>query len=493
MARADPDGRAVYELPLASGEPAGGPGAGTGSSASLPQGLLIGNALWFVRLRWVAVSLLLVFGGLGLFASERFASLGLRPPHVWPLVIAGILGVANLAFLVHARRLEGQGPGVGPAANLWAQIVVDLLALTAAVHFLGSLETPVAFMYLGHIVLACIFFSRRQSLAVAGLASGLYGIGVGLQGLGILAGPGIYLQPLLPPGASPHPTLLWVTVGATLGIFCVVWYLASHLSALVRARDLALAEANRRLTLAQVEKTRHMLQTTHELKAPFAAIAANVQLLLLGSCGPLPPAAVEVLERIAARCRRLSHEIQQMLQLSNLRSPEERPARIGLDLAALIRWAAAGVEPTAQLRRVRLEVEATPTPIVAVEDHVKMVAANLLSNAVAYSREGGVVRVVCGAPPGEGPRLVVEDEGIGIAPEKLPRIFDDYYRTEEGVRHNKEATGLGLAIVRHVARSHGIQVRVESGAGRGTRVTLRFPAGGGGRGPHEEGEPWPIS
>jgi signal transduction histidine kinase len=71
----------------------------------------------------------------------------------------------------------------------------------------------------------------------------------------------------------------------------------------------------------------------------------------------------------------------------------------------------------------------------------------------------------------------VEDEGIGIPAEKLPRIFDDYYRTEEAVRHNKDSTGLGLAIVRHVATSHRIRVRVESAPGRGTAVTLRFPTG----------------
>jgi len=71
--------------------------------------------------------------------------------------------------------------------------------------------------------------------------------------------------------------------------------------------------------------------------------------------------------------------------------------------------------------------------------------------------------------------VTIEDEGIGIAPEKLPRIFDVYYRTEEAVRHRPESTGVGLAIVRHVAEIHGIRVRVESAPDVGTRFTLRFP------------------
>jgi len=85
--------------------------------------------------------------------------------------------------------------------------------------------------------------------------------------------------------------------------------------------------------------------------------------------------------------------------------------------------------------------------------------------------------VQCWREPSDGPIVTVEDEGIGIPAEKLPRIFDDYYRTEEAVRHNRDSTGLGLAIVRHVATSHGIRVQVESAPGCGTRFTLRFPHG----------------
>ncbi|MHB9008281.1 MAG: ATP-binding protein, partial [Limisphaerales bacterium] len=64
--------------------------------------------------------------------------------------------------------------------------------------------------------------------------------------------------------------------------------------------------------------------------------------------------------------------------------------------------------------------------------------------------------------------------GIGIPPAKLPRIFDDYYRTEEAVRHNQASTGLGLAVVRHVARALGATIQVESAPGWGTRFTVKL-------------------
>jgi signal transduction histidine kinase len=167
-----------------------------------------------------------------------------------------------------------------------------------------------------------------------------------------------------------------------------------------------------------------------------------------------------------------------MLQLANLQSADERPEPVRLDLAEMVRYAIARVGAAAQERRVTVDEDLAAAPVAAIEDHIKMLLTNIISNAVVYSVEGGRVRVRCGVAPSEGPVVTVEDEGIGIPAEKLPRIFDDYYRTEEAARHNKDSTGLGLAIVRHVALSHGIRVQVESAPGCGTRVTLRFPLAG---------------
>ena len=105
---------------------------------------------------------------------------------------------------------------------------------------------------------------------------------------------------------------------------------------------------------------------------------------------------------------------------------------------------------------------------------MKMLFSNLLSNAVVYSHRGGWVEVRCAQGNGAEPLVTIEDHGIGIPGEKLPQIFDAYYRAEEAVRHHKESSGLGLAIVRHVAETHGIRVHVESAPGVGTKFTLRF-------------------
>ena len=117
-----------------------------------------------------------------------------------------------------------------------------------------------------------------------------------------------------------------------------VWYLASRLAGALRQRDAEMAAINRRLVAATEERARYMLHTTHQLKAPFAAIHANTQLLLGGYCGPIPDRAVAVIEQIAARCEMLSRAIKAMLQLANLRSHALNPPQpVPIELPALIR------------------------------------------------------------------------------------------------------------------------------------------------------------
>jgi signal transduction histidine kinase len=117
-----------------------------------------------------------------------------------------------------------------------------------------------------------------------------------------------------------------------------------------------------------------------------------------------------------------------------------------------------------------------------------MMFVNLLSNAVIYSRENGQVRVGCYRGPDSGAVVSIADDGIGIQWDKLPHIFEEHYRTNEAVQHNKESSGLGLAIVKNVAELYGIRIRVESRFGSGTKFELKFPAPDEGTGNTVKGE-----
>ena len=465
---------ATYELPMLERglvAPAEPPEAEAGA---LPEPLLLQNVKWFCQLRWAVTCSLTLLGIAGFF-PEMLAKVGLEVPVRWPFVMAGVLAFFNVLFLIHARGLAGDTSKRAAMTSLWFQIILDLIVLTGVVHHVGSLETYIACAYLFHIVLACIFLSARQSFSVMAMASGMYVLCVLLEERGFIPNSSIYADHGLRKHIASLPGEGMFRVASLLAILFVVWYLTSHLSGLVRDRDRRLADTNERLALTQQEKTSHMLRTTHELKAPFAAIHANSQLLLKGYCGELPDEALDVIMKISSRCRRLASQIQDMLQLANLNSiSRDSLDWAELDLAEVLTWCVKQALPMAEERRISIQTDIQPAMARGVEDHVKMCLSNLIANACSYSREGGCVEVKCSPRHGGGAIVTVQDNGIGIARDKLPHIFDEYYRTEEAVMHNKDSTGLGLAIVRHVARSHNLRIQVDSEPAKGTRFTVEF-------------------
>lgn len=502
---------ATYELPLAEELPVptscGEDRSGDGRTSERPlsQALLAQNVSWFCQLRWLVIAILVGYGILAFFPG-LIRYFGLRSPGVWPFVTAAVLTASNLVFLYFARRVTGskaarcQVEGARPAGtacpgkaiprrhlrmlpstttmvNLWGQIIADLLVLTAVVYFVGSLETGIAFAYLFHIVVSCVFFRRGWSLIVTFMAIGMFAACIVAEYvLKILPSMSIFAEVPLDQNEPSVLIVLALNFFLTIAIWIAVWYLASHLSSVVRQRDFELAETNRRLVAAQEERSRHMLVTTHQLKAPFAAIYSNAQLLERGYCGSVPDEAMQIVQRISARCRRLTAEIQEMLQLANLSSTsQDALVRTRIVSTDLLLWCMSQVDPIARERGVTFKTDIRPVALVGAEDHFKMLLTNLLSNAVVYSHKNGLVHIGCRRELNGEAVLTIADNGIGIAQDKLPHIFEEHYRTKEAVQHNKESSGLGLAIVKYVAEMYRIRIRVQSRLGSGTQFELTFP------------------
>jgi len=270
--------------------------------------------------------------------------------------------------------------------------------------------------------------------------------------------------------------IILINVITSIFIWVIVWFLISQISGMLRDREKKVRETNIRLEKSQEERMDHMMRTTHELKAPFAAIHANTQLLLEGHCGQLPEKALEVMKKISYRCRRLTNEIKLMLQLANLRSATEiHDIKETYNLAAILDYCINQESQIAAEYNITLNYTNNPVMVSGVEDHLKMLFINIISNAIYYSYKGGDVTIECKKTTEGNPCVTIEDTGIGIPGDKLPKIFNEYYRTKEAASHNKNSTGLGLAIVKHVAITHNIRIRVESSVNEGTKFILIFP------------------
>lgn len=441
---------------------------------SLGGVLLHRNAYWFVRIRWAVVGVL----GAGAMAlhllAEPLAGLGVINKAGDLAVAAAALAAANAVFLLAVRRLRPDSPPSAIRLNLWLQIAVDLGFVTWLVHIFGSTATFMPFTYLFHVVLACIFFPSGYSLLVTALASLLYGGCVAAELVGFLPGDGILHSGLNAPDRPPMVSA--VLALSAISIWFVVWFLTSTLSQAVRRRDADLAEANEQLVRAEQERNALMLRTVHDLKAPFAGIESNIEILRSRFWDSLPPAAQDLVARIDKRSQSLRLRIRDILQLGDLRTMREDKSQppIECNIGTVLEQAIGDIQERAAAMNVTIRTDVHPLSVRSWPKHLHALFSNLCANAVVYSRPGGQVEVTS-RQSGSDVVVSIADHGIGIDEKALPRIFDEYYRSSDAAEHNPHSTGLGMAIVKEVARQLDLQVSVSSEKGVGTTVEVTIP------------------
>ncbi len=210
----------------------------------------------------------------------------------------------------------------------------------------------------------------------------------------------------------------------------------------------------------------------HDLRSPIARIRTAAELALHGVKDPAEYTAV--MGHTIRECDRLLSLVETMLFISEIESGTRASRKEDVDLAFLVHEACDLFQPLAEDKRIALSVQqSTPTCLISGEPStLQRMIANLLDNALKYTAEGGRVTVRLEALPNEA-ILVIEDNGIGISRENLPRIFDRFYRCDKS-RHQR-GTGLGLNLARAIIMEHGGNIHITSQYGQGTVVTVRLP------------------
>jgi len=442
-------------------------------NARLSDEVLVRNARWFIRMRWIVVCILAVFQTVEIADGTFLSQFGMAGNGIWQAAVACVLAASNLWHTVALRNRAISGL-IPPFANLWTQIIIDLACLTVVVHYLGSVGTPAPFLYVLHIVLAGIFFPRRASIIVVLMVWAGYSLCVVLESAGTLSPAGLLAGGLQNPAALSAGNAMLQTAVLEI-LFLLVWYFVSYLSNIIRTHEKELVEADKQMAALMKEKERYAVQVTHQMKSPLDVIRGNASLILNGYCGAFSGEAVEFIQRIDSKAKNLSRLLVDMLNLSRVSTGAETPYRT-LDLAAILGECLAEQRTAAALRQITIEADIRPAQCSGDPEQVRLLLENILSNAVAYSYEGGKVQVRCGHEPGKaGVSFSVKDAGIGIALEKIPRIFEEYFRTKEACAHNSASSGIGLAIVKKIAQNHKLRISVESEPLKGTLFTVFFP------------------
>ena len=212
---------------------------------------------------------------------------------------------------------------------------------------------------------------------------------------------------------------------------------------------------------------------SHELRTPLSSIQASIEGLLDGVLSPDEPRLLQIHQE-AGRLQRLVADLQELSRV------EAGAIEVNLrphSVEGLIRNAATRLERQYSDKAVRLEFELAPSlPMVSAdEDRVGQVLLNLMGNALHYTPAGGAVRVHARRRGGEV-EIEVQDEGIGIAGEHLPHLFDRFYRVDRSRSRPGGGSGIGLTIARHLVEAQGGRIRAESpGPGRGSTFAFTLP------------------
>jgi signal transduction histidine kinase len=225
-----------------------------------------------------------------------------------------------------------------------------------------------------------------------------------------------------------------------------------------------------RLSAAFASQRAFVADAAHELRSPLTALSLQLQLLERARDEPDRELATT---RLRAATDRATHLVSQLLTLARNEPEGQPPEESAAPLASIVRNAVADVQPLAQQRHIDIDLDAPVEITVKAEaEALRILARNLIDNAVRYSPEGSRVQVRILRNPGQAV-LEVADQGPGIEPADRPRAFARFYRAPGAT---EGGTGLGLAIVKAIADRHGAKVELGDNVPQGLRVQVCFSA-----------------
>ncbi len=390
--------------------------------------------------------------------------------HDTQLVIAFVLVGAALSVIAHLFYLRASKPAQEPAnyrvinANYMAHsfFTVAAMAVVGMLWSEGDFATNI-FVMLVLVVCATVRAAHQAAHVPSSALSLIYfAVGIGL---------------LL---SDPTPLFLSMVV---LGL-CVAAMLVDVNLRMYRTVEamLKLSQSERalldELREANAAKSHFMAHMSHELRTPLNAVIGFSDVMMQETIGPIgTPVYVDYLKHINASGAHLLALINDILDLSKIEAGRFELREGDVDPQETVEDGLAMVGLRAREGGVTLFDE-MPRGVTLIADALtlRQIIINLASNAVKFTPPGGSVRFSGALTPDGGFEIRVADTGHGIPADDLEWVFEPFGQSASGYKAQERGTGLGLPIVRSLMELHGGAARIESTVGRGTTVTIAFPA-----------------
>lgn len=390
------------------------------------------------------------------------------PAGDWLFLLSVVFIWPHIAYFL-SRRSEN------PAAAEVRNVLVDSLFGGVAMGAVAFNIIPCVVVYL---VLCINSFGLNTKLFMQSLVMVVFGAGVSAVIHGFQF--------------DPHPSLREIafSLPALLVYPIVAGYASRNAAQRLRRQAEALSEEVTRRIAAEAtaqrarvaaERANHaksefLAGMSHEFRTPLNAIIGFADALKAGIAGPLNDKQSDYAEHVSKSGGLLLELVNDLLDLSKLEAGKSNLSEVAISVAVLTRDTLTLVQDQAQKQHQMLTTDIPDNlpQLCADARLVKQMLLNLLSNAVKFTNDGGTI-TVCAACVDDGRlALTVQDTGIGMRPEDIPRALAKFEQLDSD--RQDEGTGLGLPLVHEMITLHGGQLKLQSEPGVGTRATLYFPA-----------------
>lgn len=433
---------------------------------------------WFIRLRHIAVAILIGF----LLFGEFILNFDLSETQVVAILVLSIIIMVYNFILNSVRDKIGDAPGKFNCLHFsLIQIVLDIIALMLLVYFTGMIDSPLYMLFIFHMIIGSLILPGYVVYICAGAITFIFAVLDYLQRVNVLdAYP---IQGLV--GASHvHAVsydILFVTVFGFMLIVSV--YLTNKIARQLYRREQQLRRTLEKLEEAEESKQKYTIGVVHEIKSPIAALQSIIQLLLERLVGPIDVEVEKKLERAKLRTEEALALINNILRFSKLKllditSSEE----IAVD--DIIRKLLENHLEESKQRNIEFKfADERPNKRSVMGDKIllELAFSNLISNSIKYSPDHSKVNISLQDKDAANIIIEIADAGIGIPQQDITKIFNQFYRASNIDKNKLEGSGMGLAIVKEIVDRHkgSIEAASPSKIGNakypGTLVTIRLP------------------
>lgn len=248
-----------------------------------------------------------------------------------------------------------------------------------------------------------------------------------------------------------------------------------HISGMV----VAFQDVSERLRLGKM-KDEFISTVSHELRTPLTSLRASLGLISSGSLDKRPEKQRQMIEMAIGNCDRLVRLVNDILDFDKVEKGRLPLHRTTVEAVDLLRRAADVAHTSATQVHISFRIEAVPAQVMADEERIMQVLNELVANAIKFSQPETLIHLSAERAGESEVCFQIEDQGQGIAPEKLDRIFDRFQQGDASDSRALGGTGLGLALCRSIVEQHGGRIWAESTPGKGSRFLFTLPAAPGG-------------